>query len=109
MHACNTYTIAYRSQDGTRFGLVEYFVLGWITLVFIKQLDSVVSRQAHFGVTEPAINHVTNIIPVQEFSRWNFIDVETIENKRLLVFHLDVMIYVTLFHWISSKCHRGKI
>lgn len=44
VHAHNTYTIAYHSQDGTRrFGLVEYYFvlpeLGGTALVAIKQLE----------------------------------------------------------------------
>lgn len=71
VHARNSYTIAYRCQDGTRrFGLVEYYFvlpeIGGTALVVVKRLEVLsISRQAHFGVTDPVIDHITNIIPVQ--------------------------------------------
>ena len=91
VHARNSYTVAYRCQNGTRrFGLVEYYFvlpeLGGTALVVVKQLEVVsISRQAHFGVTDPAINHISNIIPVQESSRWDVTDLKRIETKCLFI------------------------
>lgn len=87
VHARNSYTIAYRCENGTqRFGLVEYYFvlpeLSGTALVVVQQVEVLlISRQAHFGVTDPAINHINNIIPVQESSRWDVTDLKRIESK----------------------------
>ena len=87
VHARNTYIIAYRSQDGTRrFRLVEYCTPRTGALVIAR--DSV-SYQTQFDVTEPAINHITDIIPVQESSRWDVTDVERTKKMFFLFFFIN--------------------
>ena len=91
VHARNSYTVAYRCQDGTRrFGLVEYYCvlpeLVGTALVVVKQLEILpISRHTQFGVTDSAINHVANIIPVQESLRWDVTDLNKIESKCLFI------------------------
>ena len=86
--AMDVYTLC---RDGTRrFGLVEYyFVLPELVgtaLVVVKQLEILpISRHTQFGVTDSAINHVANIIPIQESLRWDVTDLNKIESKCLFI------------------------
>lgn len=84
----NSYTVAYRCREGTqRFGLVEYYCvlpeLVGTALVVVKQLEILpISRHTQF---DSAINHVANIIPVQESLRWDVTDLNKIESKCLFI------------------------
>ena len=58
----------------------------------LNNLRSFLFPDTQFGVTDSAINHVANIIPIQESLRWDVTDLNKIESKCPLIFYQDVTI-----------------